>query len=492
MVVIMNCPRCNAQLSFQQNRCKNCGQDLRNYRRVLSASNICYNQGLAQAKVRDLSGAETSLRRSLKFNKLNTDARNLLGLIYYEEGEIVAALSEWVISKHFQDADNEADRYIQMVQSNPNKLENHSQTVKKFNLALSSAKNGDDDMAVIQLKKVVAMNPKFVRAHQLLALLYMRSGKRENRVKAYRLMKSASQVDVTNTTTLRYLQELSDVHTKGEDAPVKVQERRDPGVRKTLPRVDDTAYQPITLYKEEKPSVLPFVHVLLGVIIGIVVMQFLISPAIHQYSNNKENNDFKKYSQDLASGESDVTSLKNENEDLKAQVDTLTQKVADLQGGGPTDLAAMQEIYDNLIAAMQYNMSDEPLSAARALNKVKEDSLEDQKTLKLYKRLKKETFPAASVYYFEQGRDCYNGENDYVGKKDYDKAIKLLNKALKYDADNTDAMYFLGRCYQQKAQQENDSAQNETAKEYYNQIVNDYPDSERVNDASSRLRELGE
>lgn len=488
----MNCPRCNAQLSFQQNRCKNCGQDLRNYRRVLSASNICYNQGLAQAKVRDLSGAETSLRRSLKFNKMNTDARNLLGLIYYEEGEIVAALSEWVISKHFQDADNEADRYIQMVQSNPNKLENHSQTVKKFNLALSSAQNGDDDMAVIQLKKVVAMNPKFVRAHQLLALLYMRSGKKENRVKAYRLMKSVSQVDVTNTTTLRYLQELSDVHVKGEDVPARTQEKRDPGVRKTLPRVDDTAYQPITLYKEEKPSVLPFVHVLLGVIIGIVVMQFLISPAIHQYSNKKENKEFKKYSQDMASGESDVTSLKNENEDLKTQVDTLTQKVADLQGGGPTDLAALQEIYDNLIAAMQYNMSDDPLSAAKALNKVNVDSLEDQKTLKLYKKLKKETFPAASVYYFEQGRDCYNGENDYAGKKDYEKAIKLLNKSLKYDADNTDSMYFLGRCYQQKAQQENDATQNETAKEYYNQIVNDYPDSERVNDASSRLRELGE
>lgn len=465
---------------------------MRNYRRVLSASNICYNQGLSQAKVRDLSGAIVSLQSSLKFNKMNTDARNLLGLIYYEQGEIVAALSEWVISKHFQDAGNEADRYIQMIQSNPNKLESHSQTVKKFNLALTSAKNGDDDMAVIQLKKVVAMNPKFVRAHQLLALLYMRSEKRENRIKAYRLLKSAAKVDVTNTTTLRYLQELSDVQGKGEDAPARVPEKRDPGVRKTLPRVDDTAYKPITLYKEEKPSVLPFVHALLGVIIGIVVMQFLISPALNQHSSNQENKDFKKYSQDLASGESDVTSLKNENEDLKTQVETLTQKVTDLQGGGPTDLAALQEVYDNLIAAMQYNMSDDALAAAKALNAVNVDSLEDQKTLKLYRRLKKETFPKASVYYFEQGRDCYNGENEYEGQKDYDKAIKLLNKSLKFDADNTDSMYFLGRCYQKKAQLDNDTTQNETAKQYYNQIVNDYPDSERVNDASSRLRELGE
>ena len=105
----MRCPRCNAEVSFKKDRCDNCGQELRNYRRVLSASNICYNRGLEQAKVRDLSGAIASLHKSLKFNKLNTNARNLLGLIYFEEGEIVSALSEWVISKHFQEEHNEAD-----------------------------------------------------------------------------------------------------------------------------------------------------------------------------------------------------------------------------------------------------------------------------------------------------------------------------------------------------------------------------------------------
>ena len=49
----------------------------------------------------------------------------------------------------------------------------HNQTIKKYNSALYSAQHGDGDMAIIQLKKVVSLNPKFVRAHQLLALLYM-------------------------------------------------------------------------------------------------------------------------------------------------------------------------------------------------------------------------------------------------------------------------------------------------------------------------------
>ena len=108
-------------------------------------------------------------------------------MIYFEEGEIVSALSEWVISKNFQEKNNDADQYMNAIQSTPNKLDSYNQTIKKYNSALYSAQHGDGDMAIIQLKKVVSLNPKFVRAHQLLALLYMMSGKKDQRIRAKRL-----------------------------------------------------------------------------------------------------------------------------------------------------------------------------------------------------------------------------------------------------------------------------------------------------------------
>lgn len=475
----MNCPRCNVELSFQKKRCDNCGQDLHMYRRVLSLSNICYNQALNQAKVRDLSGAIISLQKSLKFNKENTHARNLLGLIYYEIGEVVQALSEWVISKHFQDENNDADYYISQVQANPNRLENCNQMVKKYNLALSSAKNGDEDMAIIQLKKVVNMHPQFIRANQLLALLYMMTGKREDRVKAYRLLKNISKVDITNTTTLQYLKELSDIHVKPESAEKSLAEKKDPGTRKILPKVDEDAYKPITLYKEEKPSVLPFVHILLGIVIGIVVMQFLIVPHLNSNSQKKDNKSFQNYSENLASDESDVSTLQNQNKQLQEKVDELQ---AQLDGNGSTEVT---KEYDNLIAAMQYYLEDRAIDAAKALVQVDSKNLTEKSALALYKKIRKETFSEASKDYFAKGRDCYNGEGDYAGKQDYDKAITLLEKSLQFDAKNTDAIYFIGRCYQQKSD-------TDKAKKYYNQIVNDFPDSARLTEARSRLREMGE
>ena len=46
----------------------------------------------------------------------------------------------------------------------------------------------------------------------------------------------------------------------------------------------------------------------------------------------------------------------------------------------------------------------------------------------------------------------------------------MLEKSLSFDENNTDAIYFLGRCYQQKSDVEK-------AKSYYNKIVDNYPDS---------------
>ena len=71
---------------------------------------------------------------------------------------------------------------------------------------------------------------------------------------------------------------------------------------------------------------LPFVHVLLGLIAGIVIMQFLITPALKKHSSDKENKAFKTYSENLASGESDVSTLKNANTELQKQVAELEER----------------------------------------------------------------------------------------------------------------------------------------------------------------------
>ena len=105
----MICYNCGCRLS-EKNFCTGCGADVTLYKKIMYAANRFYNEGLEKATVRDLSGAISSLRQCLKLNKNHIEARNLLGLVYFERGEVVAALSEWVISKNIRSEKNIAER----------------------------------------------------------------------------------------------------------------------------------------------------------------------------------------------------------------------------------------------------------------------------------------------------------------------------------------------------------------------------------------------
>ena len=152
----MICYHCGCNLT-EHDFCTNCGVDVSSYKVVVSASNIYYNEGLEKAKVRDLSGAIASLRQCLKLNKNHVDARNLLGLIYFEMGESVLAMNEWVISKNLRSKKNLAGEYLKLIQNNPGKLDALNTTIKKYNQSLTYCYQGSLDMAMIQLKKVLLL-----------------------------------------------------------------------------------------------------------------------------------------------------------------------------------------------------------------------------------------------------------------------------------------------------------------------------------------------
>ena len=94
----MECYNCGAKLG-KGDICQNCGANVKIYKKIIMASNAYYNDALEKAAVRDLSGAIESLRTSLRFYKMNIDARNLLGLVYFETGEVVEGSSARITSR---------------------------------------------------------------------------------------------------------------------------------------------------------------------------------------------------------------------------------------------------------------------------------------------------------------------------------------------------------------------------------------------------------
>lgn len=458
----MICPVCEKEIAFQAGVCNGCGQDLSLYKKAVSASNMYYNKGLEMAKVRDLSGAVQALKKSLKFNKRNIEARNLLGLVYYEMGEIVDALREWVLSKNFHSSSNLADKYMSVIQSSASALDNFNQAIKKYNSALNCAKQGNEDLAVMQLEKVSSLNPRFIRSYQLLALLYMKNG--ENK-KAARCLLKANKIDKNNTLTLKYMKELPD----GFITPARQAREQ----TKTLPEqeISPQVFQSGS-YKEERFNFWPYVNLLIGAVLGIAVVYYLLIPTAKKDITARYEEQFKTYSDDMAAQNIESTQIANANAELEKEVKALKKEIEELKEEGTSE-----ELYDALFAAINYYLDDDKEMAAQKLSGIKETKIENAKAKKIYMKIKEATFIDAAEARAEEGRVVYNS-----GK--YEDAIKLFKKALKLDPDNTKAIYFMGRSYHRLGDKEK-------AREYYNKIINDYPDSDRVYDSTRRLQELG-
>ena len=463
----MVCPNCGSNMSDKRKRCERCGNDLTIYKKVLSASNLFYNDGLARAKVRDLSGAIISLRKSLELNKLNINARNLLGLVYYEMGEMVAAISEWVISKHFKPEDNDADEYINKVQSNLTKLDSLNQAIKRYNTALGLAKQGSDDLAIIQLKKVVSLNTNFIRAYQLLALILIKTGEKE---KARKYLQKIAKIDVTNTTTLKYLKEIEIA------AAVK-----DLNSNPEAEQPSTAAIMPISSYREDKPNIMAYVNLVIGIVIGLAVAAFLIVPTIKKNAASNADSGYADigYTTEQIQQKDDlITQLQTEKEQLETDKKDLQTQIDTLNNSEDKD------IYTGLIGAtivylteLGKTKSQQDLTAvADTLADIDDTKFEAEAAKQLFSDLKEATYPEAAKNHYEKGHSLYS-----QGK--YEEALVQLKLAIKFDPNDVDAVYFAARAYHRLDDKSN-------AAVYYNMVINDFPDSSRVADANDYLKDV--
>ena len=91
--------------------------------KIKNSSKYYYNLGLEKANANDLTGAVKNLKAALFYDKNDMNARNLLGLVYYQMGDIVPALSQWVISSNLKKEENAAIDYLKDVQENPVQLD---------------------------------------------------------------------------------------------------------------------------------------------------------------------------------------------------------------------------------------------------------------------------------------------------------------------------------------------------------------------------------
>jgi tetratricopeptide (TPR) repeat protein len=328
----MECLNCGAPV-LENGHCSECGLSYKLLKKAYNTSEYYYNLGLDRASVRDLTGAIDALDLALKYNKQNIDARNLLGLIYYEMGETVLGLTHWVVSANYLSSDdNMARQYINEVQADTLKLEEANQLAKQFNQALQYAMQGTKDLAFIQLKRILSSYPHFVKGYLLLALLYIENG---NNDKAKKALKRVLRIDKNNTMAIRYLNEIG------------VTPREIIGIKESSARIDvDSAYDDedkyksdlesfvekgfedidnpdlsVGSYKEVNHNKFNLLYVTVGLLLGVLVFWILVLPTKLNMANKENRDEQLAYSEEISDKNVTIADLQSQIVDLQKQIE---------------------------------------------------------------------------------------------------------------------------------------------------------------------------
>jgi tetratricopeptide (TPR) repeat protein len=432
-------------------------------KRAYAASNAYYNLGLSMARVRNLSGAVQNLRISLALNKDNIDARNLLGLVYCEMGDVVEALSQWVVSKSLRKSDNVAGTYITEIQSNQAKFEMISSTIKKYNLSLKYAKEGNTDMATIQLKKVVSQNPQLVNAQLLLALMYL---KNKEYAKARKPVGAVLKIDHNNITAQRYQSEIEEaLNAKKKESSIGGLTRKSRDLE-ARPLSGNDVIVPGSSYKEPSNGAVTVVYILLGVVIGAALIWFLVMPARFTGMRSEYNQTLQDYSEQLSSGNVELNALENQYEQVKSEKENLEEKLSEISSADGSNKLLL-----TVVASANNYLAGKMTDAAVDLIDIDVSSLPSEEAKTLYNTIAAATMMDASTDLYGQGLTYYQ-------RKEYATSVDYMVKSYKCDKTKVDAICYAARGYAELGDTEN-------AKRYYNLIIDGFKTSKYVAEATT-------
>lgn len=462
----MICPICNSN-SENKNRCSKCGSDLTMYAKLADISKVLYNKGLYAAKSNELTHAEQFLGKSILFDKNNLDARNVLGLVYYETGKIGLALKQWVISANMKKENNQAKEYVDYFQRNSEEFQKLNEAVKLYNQSVRFLKQKSEDMAVIQLKKAVDLNPKFVEALNLLSVFYMQKG--ENDL-ALDVIKSVLNIDTTNTKALSYFKELCPNGTrlvegikivktnKAYDEPVKFEPKISRKVRDS-----------------KNSKAMELIIFAAGCICTAAVMFLLIIPGVA----SEKQDELDRLNADMLSLQNQYDSQKElfeqaGSEDIQKENESLRLELSKYQKDADQRTSA-----DQLTSASALSVKGKYSEAADIISKINMSNLSEDKVAE-YNSLKSSVYQKEAKNLLKKGTSLVNSKNYQEAKENLEKSILYADEDLttKYNA-----MYYLAMAVKELGD-------TEKAKEYFGQVAQNHPQNRFKDLANKELESL--
>lgn len=337
-------------------------------------------------------------------------------------------------------------------------------SVKSYNKAIENLRTGSEDIAMIELKKVVSSNPDFYEAINLLGLCYAYTKQLDKAEELFgRVVQNESDV-IKAADYLKYIGKADYSAVKSAGSNIKN--------KKAVKKVTETNI------KENPKKELPAEYILfrkigkqlkktsVAVAINIISILLMITAVVFFVQSTKaDNQTVIKDSQPAADTKltRQYEAVVAENKFLQEQLKSAEAKLKELQL--TTDISLVSTLYSQ----KKYVESADKLLALSA-----NDMTADQK--KKYDSIKDDVLLKAANQLTIEGNSLYNA-------KKYSEAIIKLEKVFTLGdkwSFGDKALYILGKSYVEVNDQQKGA-------ETYRKLIAAYPNSTYTKYAKSRL-----
>ena len=374
----MKCPVCG-QISLERH-CAGCGRSLEGAYALAKASGRFYNEGLQYAREHRLEHARQSLKKAIRYNPENLPARNLLGLVYMETGEIGMAVAEWTRSVEIEPelVVNPAVEYLKKASRTVGRPAQMKEAVRLYNQALDLLKDEQMDTAMLHLKKAVAQSENYVRARELLALCYMKTNQYS---RAVQLLREVERIDREDPQLphMRWLCQTSMAEWEnsrdGKEAAAleAAKEQEAPAQETTVLLSGNSPRRSIRTALRQNPSVVQFLLFVLGLVVGLMFMVSLVTPQMMS-DVRRERNEMAAQLQELQAQQAEeddrVAELQEQLVDAGLRYDMLGEEYAEYK-----------EMLSTLLRAVEYYHQDEYDNMRTELAKLSREKLTNEQRL---------------------------------------------------------------------------------------------------------------
>ncbi len=448
----MICPNCQTETNSAE-RCPSCGIRLAPWRYAAAVSAKYYNRALRLAQERDLSGAIDDLRKSLSYNKKNIQARNLLGLVYFETGDISSALVQWVLSINIMPDKNLAGEYLAGYERNTRETVRLEKSIKLYNEALKAIHENNEDMAVISLKKALDLNPRFIEANNMLALCYIMDGKESLAVD---VINAVLKQDINNEKAIGYYRELY----PDKNRPVPKNYGSDPrNSAYYMPQMAVSRYN----RRAVKPRpVLPVFFI--GFICAAVIISLLAIPQILEIKDSEYKAEVSRYNE-----------LKHEFDELSAKYNDTAASLSRQQTR--SDLPLQDRVKQINNAETLYK-SDKATEAAMILVNLDTSDFTAE-IMEQYNKEKQLILPLAAEQFYISGKQQAESGDTANAKTLFNQCLKCCSEG---DEIRYSALYQLGKIAI-------DEGDEQTARNCYIEVAQRHPVQSVKNEAKRYLEE---